>query len=78
MLAIDTNLIVRYLTGDHPRQSARAKALIDGNDVFVCTTVLLEAELGMAWKLHRMWGIPAEALIRPQPRSRRRSTTAVG
>jgi HTH-type transcriptional regulator/antitoxin HigA len=22
----------------------------------------------MAWKLHREWGIPAEALIRPQPR----------
>lgn len=44
MLAIDTNLIVRYLTGDHPRQSAKAKAVIDGNDVFVCTTVLLEAE----------------------------------
>jgi predicted nucleic acid-binding protein len=44
MLAIDTNLIVRYLTGDHPKQSAKAKALIDGNDVFVCTTVLLEAE----------------------------------
>jgi predicted nucleic acid-binding protein len=44
MLAIDTNLIVRYLTGDHPKQSAKAKALIDGDDVFVCTTVLLEAE----------------------------------
>jgi HTH-type transcriptional regulator/antitoxin HigA len=26
----------------------------------------------MAWKLHREWGIPAEALIRPQSRSRRR------
>jgi HTH-type transcriptional regulator / antitoxin HigA len=26
----------------------------------------------MAWKLHREWGIPAEALIRPQLRSRRR------
>ena len=44
MLAIDTNLVVRYLTGDHPRQSARARALIDGNDVFVATTVLLETE----------------------------------
>jgi predicted nucleic acid-binding protein len=44
MLAIDTNLIVRYLTGDHPRQSARARKLIDGEDVFVCTTVLLETE----------------------------------
>jgi HTH-type transcriptional regulator / antitoxin HigA len=26
----------------------------------------------MAWKLHREWGIPAEALIRPQSRSRGR------
>ena len=25
----------------------------------------------MAWKLHREWGVPAEALIRPQSRSRR-------
>ncbi|HEY3776965.1 MAG TPA: type II toxin-antitoxin system VapC family toxin [Rhizomicrobium sp.] len=44
MLAIDTDLIVRYLTGDHPAQSAKARALIDGHDVFVCTTVLLETE----------------------------------
>lgn len=29
MLAIDTNLIVRYLTGDDPEHSARAKALIE-------------------------------------------------
>jgi predicted nucleic acid-binding protein len=52
MLAIDTNLIVRYLTGDHPRQSATARALIDGNDVFVCTTVLLESE----WVLRSVYG----------------------
>jgi predicted nucleic acid-binding protein len=44
MLAVDTNLIVRYLTGDHPRQSAKARAVIDGEDVFVSTTVLLETE----------------------------------
>src|SRR5260370_14034880 len=29
--------------------------------------------MGMAWKLHRQWGIPAEVLIRPQSRSRRRA-----
>jgi HTH-type transcriptional regulator / antitoxin HigA len=28
----------------------------------------------MAWKLHREWGIPAEALIRPQPPQRVRRT----
>ena len=30
MIAVDTNLIVRYLTGDHPEQSARAQALVRG------------------------------------------------
>jgi predicted nucleic-acid-binding protein len=44
MLAIDTNLIVRYLVGDDAIQAARARKLIDGNAVFVCTTVLLETE----------------------------------
>jgi predicted nucleic acid-binding protein len=52
MLAIDTNLIVRYLTGDHPEQSAAAKALIGSEDVFVCTTVLLETE----WVLRSVYG----------------------
>jgi predicted nucleic acid-binding protein len=52
MLAIDTNLIVRYLTGDHPRQSTRARALIDSKGVFVCTTVLLETE----WVLRSVYG----------------------
>jgi predicted nucleic acid-binding protein len=58
MLAIDTNLIVRYLAGDHPGQSAKARALIDGNDVFVCTTVLLEAE----WVLRSVYGYASAPL----------------
>jgi HTH-type transcriptional regulator/antitoxin HigA len=37
--------------------------------------------LQMAWKLHRDWGIPAEALIRPQPTRKavdgRRGSTAM-
>src|ERR1700744_5002825 len=52
MLAIDTNLIVRYLTADHPEQSPKAKALIDSEDVFVCMTVLLETE----WVLRSVYG----------------------
>lgn len=44
MLAVDTNLIVSYLTGDHPKQSARARALINGQAVFVAVTVILETE----------------------------------
>jgi len=58
MLAIDTNVIVRYLTGDHPEQSAKAKRLIDREDVFVATTVLLEAE----WVLRSVYGYGAAEL----------------
>jgi len=53
MLAIDTNLVVRYLTGDHPKQSAKATALIDSQNVFVCTTVLLETD----WVLRSVYGL---------------------
>jgi predicted nucleic-acid-binding protein len=57
MLAIDTNLVVRYLTGDHPQQSARARQLIDREDVFVTVTVILEVE----WVLRSAYGYgPAE------------------
>jgi predicted nucleic-acid-binding protein len=49
VLAVDTNVIVRYLTGDDAEQFAKANALIRGEDVYVCTTVLLETE----WVLRR-------------------------
>jgi predicted nucleic-acid-binding protein len=52
MLAIDTNLVVRYLTRDHPKQSVRARALIDGEAVFVAVTVMLEVE----WVLRSTYG----------------------
>src|SRR5258708_8384527 len=55
MLAIDTDLIVRYLVGDDPGQAARARRVIDNNDVFVCTTVLLETE----WALRSAYGFSA-------------------
>jgi len=52
MHAVDTNVVVRYLTGDDARQTARAKAYIDGNEVFVPTTVILETE----WILRTIYG----------------------
>jgi predicted nucleic-acid-binding protein len=55
MLAIDTNVVVRYLTTDDPTQSRKARALIEGEDVFVCTTVLLET----AWVLRSTYGFDA-------------------
>ena len=52
MRAIDTNVLVRYLTGDEPGQAARARAAIDAGNVFVSTSVLLESE----WVLRSVYG----------------------
>ncbi|WP_426424666.1 type II toxin-antitoxin system VapC family toxin [Bradyrhizobium genosp. A] len=60
MLAIDTNLIVRYLTGDHAKQSVRARALIDGEPVFVAITVVLEVE----WVLRSAYAYEAADVAR--------------
>ncbi len=59
MLAVDTNIIVRYLTADHPEQFAKATALIHTEDVYVCTTVLLETE----WVLRRGYRFSRDQII---------------
>ncbi|MCY3596595.1 MAG: type II toxin-antitoxin system VapC family toxin [Rhodospirillales bacterium] len=56
MRAIDTNVVVRYLTGDDPDQSARARTAVDGGAVFASTTVLLESE----WVLRSVYGFAPE------------------
>ena len=56
MRAIDTNVVVRYLTDDEPSQSARARAAIDAGDIFVSTTVLLESE----WVLRSAYGFSSQ------------------
>ena len=42
MVAIDTNVLVRFLTNDHPQQSPRARALLEGNEVFVALSGALD------------------------------------
>lgn len=56
MKAIDTSIVVRYLTGDDPRQAPRARAIVDAGDIFVSTTVLLEAE----WVLCSVYGFSGQ------------------
>ena len=60
MLGVDTNVIVRYLVGDHPRQSAKARELINTQDVFVSATVLLEAE----WVLRSVYGYAKDQIAK--------------
>jgi predicted nucleic-acid-binding protein len=58
--AVDTNVVVRFLAGDDPAQTASARQLIEGGDIFVSTSVLLETE----WVLRRGYGFTAARLVR--------------
>lgn len=60
MRAIDTNVVVRFLTGDDPAQTARARKLIADGDVFVATSVLLETE----WVLRSGYGFAAGQCVK--------------
>jgi predicted nucleic acid-binding protein len=76
MLAVDTKVVVRYLTDDDPHQSPRARRLVDGNDVWVATSVLLETGwvLGSVYRctsariasaLRKFGGLPSVTLEDP-------------
>ena len=60
MVAIDTNVLVRLLTNDHPEQSPRARALLETQEVFVSLTVLLETE----WVLRSAYSFAPERIYR--------------
>ena len=59
MLPVATDIIVRYLTGDDPEQFAKARALIDSEDIFVCTTVSLDTE----WVLRSAYRFDRDRVI---------------
>ncbi|HET7562994.1 MAG TPA: type II toxin-antitoxin system VapC family toxin [Rhodanobacteraceae bacterium] len=52
MPAVDTNVVVRYLTGDDAAQARAARKLVDGGDIALSGTVLLETE----WVLRSLYG----------------------
>ena len=66
MRAVDTNVVVRYLTGDQPEQAARAREVFRAGQVFVSTTVLLESD----WVLRSVYGSPHRRSRRPYARWR--------
>lgn len=59
MHGVDTNVVVRYLTGDDPAQADKARAVIGQKPVFVPRTVLLEAE----WVLRGVYDLSPEQVI---------------
>ncbi len=60
MIAADTNVVVRLLTGDEPKQTEQARRLFDSETVFLPKSVLLEAE----WVLRRLYRLDSTAVIR--------------
>ncbi len=57
MHAVDTNVLVRLLTGD-AEQTRRAAALFQKESIFIAKTVLLETE----WVLRRLYGLKCETV----------------
>ena len=54
MVAVDTNIVVRLLTGDDPEQFQRGKGLFEREQVFIPATVILETE----WVLRYAYKFP--------------------
>lgn len=59
MIAIDTNIVIRYVVGDHPEQTVRSQKIIDEHDVFISITVVQE----VAWVLRSIYHFPRAQII---------------
>lgn len=61
MIALDTNVWVRYVTNDQPDQARRALAILaEAEEIFVAKSTLLELE----WVLRAAYELSAAAIIR--------------
>ncbi|MBZ5724207.1 MAG: type II toxin-antitoxin system VapC family toxin [Acidobacteriia bacterium] len=58
MIAVDTNVLVRLLTGDEPRQGAAARSLFASGPIWIAKTVLLET----GWVLRSRYGFEERAI----------------
>jgi predicted nucleic-acid-binding protein len=58
MIGVDTNIVVRLLTGDDPAQSVKAKAVFKKHDILIPETVILETE----WVLRHAYGFEPAAI----------------
>ena len=59
MVAVDTNVLVRFLTRDDPRQAARAAALLRSEQIWLAKSVLLETE----WVLRALYGFAPDRVL---------------
>ena len=60
MIAVDTNILVRYVVNDDIEQAQQAKELLRDNTVFISKTVILETE----WVLRGVYKLPQETVLK--------------
>jgi predicted nucleic-acid-binding protein len=60
VVAVDTDVLVRLVTNDHPAQAARAAAVFRSGPVFVPKSVLLETECVLRYS----YALGSEAILR--------------
>jgi predicted nucleic-acid-binding protein len=60
VVAVDTNVLVRLLTNDHPVQAARAAAVFRSGPVLIAKSVLLETE----WVLRYSYNLDTASILR--------------
>ena len=58
MIAIDSNVLVRFLTADNPSQYKASQKLFDSAEIFIPDTVILEAE----WVLRAAYDLDVETV----------------
>jgi len=58
MIAVDTNVLVRLLTGDDARQEAAARSLFAAEPTWIAKTVLLET----GWVLRSLYGFDESSI----------------
>lgn len=58
MTAVDTNVLVRLLTGDDPAQRVAARSLFETEQIWIAKTVLLET----TWVLRSLYGFEEGAV----------------
>lgn len=58
MIAVDTNIVVRLLTSDHPQQSDIAESLFASGPIWIAKTVLPET----ACVLRKLYGFEEDAV----------------
>jgi predicted nucleic-acid-binding protein len=58
MIAADTNILVRLLTGDDPSQARAAQSVFTADSIWIAKTVLLEAH----WVLRHLYGFDEQGV----------------